>query len=156
MCAAEPLIDVRLISGPVAVEPVQPFPAAAGAECVFLGRTREDHHAEHGKLLRLFYEAYEPMAMASMRGLATEAVERFGCFAVRIHHAVGEVLIGEASVLVQVACGHRAAAFEACRMVIDRLKAEAPIWKREVWEDGTTWSQSATAVSMEQSKREDG
>jgi molybdopterin synthase catalytic subunit len=83
------------------------------------------------------------MAMKMLEALARDAVQKHGCFAVRIHHALGEVPPGEASVLVQVACPHRAAAFEACRFLIDRLKAEAPIWKREVWHDGATWSPGA-------------
>jgi molybdopterin synthase catalytic subunit len=67
-------------------------------------------------------------------------VEKFGCLAVRMHHALGEVPPGEASVLVQVVCGHRDMAFAACRFLIDELKAKAPIWKREQWTDGSTWS----------------
>ncbi len=68
---------------------------------------------------------------------------------VRIHHAVGEVPVGEASVLVQVVCGHRAKAFEACRFLIDRLKATAPIWKQELWADGTSWSKG-TPVDLQE------
>jgi molybdopterin synthase catalytic subunit len=89
------------------------------------------------------------MAMKMLEALARNAVQKHGCFAVRIHHALGEVPPGEASVLVQVACPHRAAAFEACRFLIDRLKAEAPIWKREVWADSTTWSAGVPVVSSQ-------
>ena len=114
---------------------------SGGGECVFLGRTRGELHPEHGALLRLRYEAYGSMAEGVLRELAEEAVERFGCLLVRVHHAVGVVDIGEASVLVQVVCGHRGEAFEACRFLIDELKKRVPIWKKEEWADGTSWSE---------------
>ncbi len=78
--------------------------------------------------------------------LADEASRLFECQMVRVHHAVGEVAIGEASVLVQVVAGHRDKAFAACRFLIDKLKTTAPIWKRELWADGTSWS-TGTPVS---------
>ena len=135
------IVDVRLVDGPLALAPVQPFPPAAGGECIFIGRTRRELHDEHGELRSLFYEAYRPMAEHVLRGLARDAIERFDCLAVRLHHAIGDVPVGEASVLVQVACGHRGEAFEACRFLIDRLKREAPIWKQERWASGgETWS----------------
>ncbi len=133
-------IDVRILDHPVEPEAVEPFPQHAGAECVFLGRTRLEIHPEHGALRGLTYHAYRPLARRTLDALAEEATRRFGCHAVRIHHALGDVAVGEPSVLVQVACGHRDAAFEACRFLIDRLNETAPIWKRETWEDGATWS----------------
>ncbi|MCP3906155.1 MAG: molybdenum cofactor biosynthesis protein MoaE [Planctomycetes bacterium] len=134
-------IDVRLLDQPARHVPFDPFPQPAGGECVFLGRTREEVHPEHGRLVRLSYEAYRPMAERVLHDLARRAVERFGCLAVRLHHALGEVPPGDASVLVQVVAGHRGESFDACRFLIDALKSEAPIWKREVWEDGATWSE---------------
>ena len=134
------IIDVRLVDRPVDFVAVEPFPVEAGGECVFLGRTRIEAHPQHGLLKRLSYEAYRPMAESVLRDLARQAVEEFGCVAVRIHHAVCEVPPGQASVLVQTVCGHRAAAFESCRFLIDQLKSQAPIWKREEWSDGASWS----------------
>ena len=75
-----------------------------------------------------------------LRDLAQQAVNDFDCLSVRIHHSTGIVPPGQASVIVQVVCAHRDAAFDACRFLIDRLKAQAPIWKREEWADGATWS----------------
>jgi molybdopterin synthase catalytic subunit len=141
MSAADPVIDVQILDRPVQVVAVEPFPATAGAECVFVGRTRHETHPEHGALVDLGYEAYAPLARRVLADLARQAAERFGCSAVRIHHAVGTVPVGAASVLVQVAGGHRDEAFAACRFLIDRLKAAAPIWKRERWADGVTWSE---------------
>ena len=145
------MIDVRILDRPVAAIDVAPFPRPAGGECIFLGRTRAESHPEHGELKRLSYEAYRPMAEQVLRNLATAAAVEFGCLPVRVHHAVGDVGPGEASVLVQVVTGHRAAAFDACRFLIDRLKATAPIWKREVWADGTTWSRGTPVTTGEES-----
>lgn len=139
-------IDVRILEHPVEVVAVEPFPPRAGAECVFLGRTRGDVHPRHGTLARLSYHAYVPLARRTLGELAEHAAEKFQCQVVRIHHAVGEVPVGAASVLVQVVCGHRDKAFEACRFLIDRLKATAPIWKQELWTDGTTWSEGTPVL----------
>lgn len=136
-----PLIDVQILERPVAALSVEPFPEPAGAECAFLGRTRREVHPRHGALVRLTYEAYLPLARRVLTDLADEAAARFDCHLVRVHHAVGDVPVGEASVLVQVVCGHRDKAFAACRFLIDRLKATAPIWKRQRWADGSTWSE---------------
>lgn len=91
--------------------------------------------------MKLSYEAYRPLAERTLRDLAARAAHEHGCLFVRIHHSIGEVPPGEASVLVQVLCGHRAEAFAACRFLIDALKQEAPIWKREQWASGATWAQ---------------
>ncbi|MHC4428272.1 MAG: molybdenum cofactor biosynthesis protein MoaE [Planctomycetota bacterium] len=148
MSEMEPAIDVRIVEGPVSHGAPDRHPATAGGECVFLGRTRRDVHESHGPLVRLSYEAYRPLAERTLRELAAEAQERFGCLSVRVHHAVGDVPVGEASVLVQVLCPHRDEAFKACRFLIDRLKATVPIWEREEWSDGTTWARGVP-VSVE-------
>jgi len=126
-----PILDVRLLDDPVDYHPLDPIPPSSGGESVFLGRTRREEHPEHG-------------ALRVLRDLAADATERFGCHAVRVHHAVGEVPVGAASVLVQVVCGHRAESFAACRFLIDELKRLAPIWKREEWDDGFTWVEGST------------
>jgi molybdopterin synthase catalytic subunit len=133
-------LDIRVVHQPVRYAEMEGFPTAAGAECVFLGRTRAESHPLHGELTSLEYHAYESMAEAVLQDLARRAVATYGCLFVRLHHAVGSVAVGEASVLVQTVCGHRDAAFDSCRWLIDSLKASAPIWKREVWAGGTTWS----------------
>ncbi len=134
----DPQITVAVQNGPVSVIEMG-WPEDCGGECVFLGRTREETHAEFGPLLRLEYEVYEPMAQKLLLQLAQEAVQRYGCRAVRIVHAKGAVEPGQASVVIQVATPHRGEAFEACRFLIDALKQKLPIWKREVWRDGETF-----------------
>lgn len=147
MSTKQAVIDVRLLDQPVVYLPIEDFPQPAGAECVFLGRTRIETHNTHGKLMRLDYKAYAPLAESTLRNLAEQAAREYSCLFVRVHHAIGEVPPGQASVLVQVVCGHRGKSFEACRWLIDTLKKQAPIWKHERWERGETWAEG-TPVSM--------
>lgn len=148
---SEPIIDIKLVNHPVSVSAIKPFPEQAGAECIFLGRTRSDTHPDHGNLVRLEYEIYTTMAVQQLQDLAQQAINQFDCLAVRIHHSLGTVQIGEASVLVQVVCDHRDSSFKACRFLIDQLKQVVPIWKREMWADGYTWSESANKVKKDSS-----
>ncbi|MEM9914426.1 MAG: molybdenum cofactor biosynthesis protein MoaE [Planctomycetota bacterium] len=120
---------------------------SCGGECVFLGRTRGETHPDHGPLLRLDYEAYAPMVEKLLDQLARDVADAHGCASVRLVHAVGPVAVGEASVVVQTLAGHRAEAFAACRQAIDRLKAELPIWKREIWENGQTFVDGAVVTT---------
>jgi molybdopterin synthase catalytic subunit len=104
----------------------------AGAVVTFSGVTREVPSLE--------YEAYAEMALEQMTAVVAEAIERHGLCAAAAEHRVGTVPLSEPSVLVAVSAPHRGEAFAGAREIIDRLKALAPIWKREVEEDGsTTW-----------------
>ena len=112
--------------------------ASDGAVCVFDGIVRDNTRGR--KTLYLDYEAYREMALAQMRKLADEAVARFGVREVAMVHRLGRLQVGETSVLIAVASAHRAAAFEACRWLIDTLKKTVPIWKRETFADGAVWA----------------
>ena len=107
----------------------------AGAVVTFSGVTRD--------VERLEYEAYAEMAEASMRAIAEAALERHGLCAAAVEHRVGGVPLSEASVVVAVSAPHRGEAFAGAREIIDAVKANAPIWKREVeggeerWVEGT-------------------
>jgi len=102
-----------------------------------------------GKAVRyLEYEAYPPAAEQSFRQIADEIRQRWGIDRVAIVHRVGRIEIGEASVVIAVASPHRAEAFDACRYAIDRLKQIAPIWKKEVYEDGEVWIGSEAAYQQ--------
>ncbi|GAB4137669.1 MAG: molybdenum cofactor biosynthesis protein MoaE [Planctomycetota bacterium] len=105
-----------------------------GAVVTFLGATRD--HNEGIAVRSLCYEAYEEMARKVMGALFEEAVKRFPITKARVVHRLGEVPVGGISVAVVTASEHRSAAFEACRFLIDRLKNEAPIFKKEIAEDG--------------------
>ena len=100
----------------------------------FAGTTRD--HNEGAEVLSLSYETYTEMAQKVMCGLFEAAVKRFPITRARVAHRLGEVPVGEASVVVVVASPHRGPAFEVCRFLMDRLKDEVPIWKREKLRDG--------------------
>ena len=80
------------------------------------------------------------MALQEMEALAEQALKDFKVRDVAIVHRLGRLQIGETSVLMVVASAHRAAAFEACRWLIDTLKRTVPIWKKEYFEDGAIWA----------------
>jgi MoaE-MoaD fusion protein len=107
----------------------------AGAVVTFAGVTRA--------VERLEYEAYAEMAEERMARIAAEALERHGLCAVAVEHRVGQVALSEPSVIVAVSAPHRGEAFAGAREIIDRVKAEAPIWKKEIeggeerWVEGT-------------------
>ncbi len=111
---------------------------ADGAVCVFDGIVRDNSRGR--RTLHLDYEAYREMALEQMRGLAAEAIAKFGVRDVAMVHRLGRVTVGETSVLIVVASAHRAAAFDACRWLIDSLKKTVPIWKRETFADGSVWA----------------
>lgn len=110
---------------------------SAGATVTFAGTTRNGNAGR--QVLRLEYEAYEPMALSEMRKLAREAGERFNIVRIAIQHRIGFVAIGETSVAIAVSAAHRAEAFAACRFAIDRLKEVVPVWKKEYFEGGEVW-----------------
>lgn len=108
-----------------------------GGVVTFEGVVRDN---SHGKRVRyLEYEVYPDMAEAELAKIAATLAERWGAARVALVHRVGRLEIGECSVVVVVACPHRAEAFDACRFAIDTLKATVPIWKKEVAEDGEEW-----------------
>ena len=102
---------------------------AAGAVCTFTGAVRD--HSEAGSVTGLTYEAWHELAEQRLAELAAEILERWPVRRVAIVHRVGELSVGEASVIVAVSAAHRAEAFEACRHGIGRLKQDVPIWKKE-------------------------
>jgi MoaE-MoaD fusion protein len=109
-----------------------------GAAVVFEGIVRNQTRGR--RTLYLDYEAYEEMALAEMEKLAEQALKQFAVRDVALVHRLGRLEIGETSVLIVVASAHRAAAFDACRWLIDTLKRTVPIWKKEYFEDGAVWA----------------
>jgi molybdopterin synthase catalytic subunit len=108
----------------------------AGAVVTFAGNVR--NHSRGRRVEHLEYDAYVPMAERKLAEIAAEAERRWDC-RVAVRHRTGRLEIGEPSVLIAVSAAHRAAAFDACRYVIDTLKTVVPIWKKEVWEGGEVW-----------------
>jgi molybdopterin synthase catalytic subunit len=105
-----------------------------GAIASFLGTTRDHHQGR--RVLRLEYEAYEPMALEALARIEREAIVKHGVASCAIVHRLGEVPAAEASVAVVVAAAHRGPAFDACRWAMDELKRAVPIWKKEHFADG--------------------
>lgn len=108
----------------------------AGAVVLFLGTVRE--LTEGRQTGSLDYEAYPEMARLKMAELETEARDRWPLTEIALVHRLGHLELGEVSVAVAVSAPHRAAAFEAGRFLIDRVKEVVPIWKQENWADGTS------------------
>ena len=109
----------------------------AGAICTFTGIVRDSSRGE--QVTHLEYEAYAEMAEDVIGQIAADLLARHELCAVAIHHRVGRVEIGEASVVIAVSAPHRQAALAACREAIDTLKETVPLWKKEVYEGGEEW-----------------
>jgi len=129
------LVRNRIDGAAIAAAIKQP---ADGAVVVFEGVVRNQTRGRRTRYLD--YSAYEPMALHQMEQLAVQAMAKFAVRDVWIVHRLGKLEIGETSVFILVAAAHRAAAFEACRWVIDTLKKTVPIWKKEFFEDGAMWA----------------
>jgi molybdopterin synthase catalytic subunit len=134
-----PRYELRFTSERIALEPLleEVRSDGDGAVLSFLGVVRD--HARGRRVLHLDYEAYPPMAEVQMELLFEEARARFGLERALVVHRTGRLAIGEAAVAIVVATPHRAAAFDACRHLIDRLKETVPIWKKETYADGSAW-----------------
>lgn len=115
----------------------------AGAVNTFIGTVR--NNASGKAVVKLEYEAYEPMAIAEIQKIVSAAGERWPIKGCAVSHRVGILAPGEVAVVVAVATPHRAQSFEACQHIIDTLKANVPIWKKEVFEDGEEWIEAHPA-----------
>jgi molybdopterin synthase catalytic subunit/molybdopterin converting factor small subunit len=142
---AEPELPLISAHARLQREPIDAAPLLAhikegedGAVCLFDGIVR--NHSRNRRTLYLEYEAYPAMALAGMEALAEEALAGFPIRDLRIIHRVGRLEIGETSIIIAVASAHRAAAFDACRWIIDSLKRTVPVWKKEFFEGGAVWA----------------
>lgn len=129
----------EITDGPIDIEGVsaKTILAAHGATLLFVGTTRE--WTQGKRTVHLEYEAYVPMALKAMGQIGNEIGERWPGAVCAITHRIGRVDIAEASVVIAVSSPHRDACYDASRYAIERLKQIVPIWKKEVWEDGTEW-----------------
>ncbi len=109
----------------------------AGAMDVFIGTVRNNAHNKSVRWLE--YEAYESMAVAEIKKIIESAATRWGLMGWAVSHRVGTLKPGEVAVVVAVSTSHRKESFEACQYIIDTIKEKAPIWKKEVFEDGEEW-----------------
>ena len=114
-----------------------------GAIATFIGLVRDNNLGR--KVLHLEYEAYEPLALRGLERIVAEVAEQWPAVRLGIHHRIGRMAIGEASVAIAAASPHRADAFAASRYAIERVKQIVPIWKHEYFEGGDVWIEGATA-----------
>lgn len=137
--ATDQRLFVEVVADPLSADRYQRLVVApeCGAVALFVGVVRE--FTGDRRTVYLKYEAYAEMAQKEMYKLGLEIVERWPSARVAMGHRVGELAIGEASVIVAVATPHRRAAFEAAQFGIDTLKERVPIWKKEIWDDGESW-----------------
>ena len=131
--------SLQLVLGPLDVAAVvrDVESPEAGAIASFVGTVRR--HSRGHDVIHLEYEAFEEMAEEMLERLAAELTERHSLCAVAIHHRLGRVEIGDASVVIAVSAPHRSAALDACREAIETLKATIPLWKKEVYAGGEEW-----------------
>ena len=124
-----------------------------GAVSVFLGLVRDNNRGK--RVLYLDYEAYEPLALRGLDLIVEEARERWPSVRLAVHHRIGRMEIGEASVAIAAASPHRADAFAASRYAIERIKQIVPIWKHEYFDGGDVWIEGATADPEDTKAREE-
>jgi molybdopterin synthase catalytic subunit len=128
---------ITIQAEPIEIGRVSVFDPSAGGVALFLGTTRAECHPDGRELVALDYEAYVEMADRQLRDLAAQARVKWPIVKLAIVHRTGRVALGEPSVVIAVACPHRGEAFEACRWIIDTLKEDVAIWKKEIWADGS-------------------
>ncbi len=137
---------VRAVGGEAASGAIGP-----GAVITFVGVVRNENAGR--RVLRLEYEGYEPLAVRAFERIGGEVADRWSV-RLAVHHRLGTLDIGEASVIIAVASPHRADAFAACRYVIERIKQIAPIWKHEFFEGGDVWIEGASADADDEGARD--
>jgi molybdopterin synthase catalytic subunit len=109
----------------------------SGAVALFYGVVRNENLGR--SVNHLEYDAYPEMAVKKMREVAGEVRAKFAITEIGVMHRIGRLEIGETSLLVAVSSAHRKEAFEACHYAVDRIKQIVPVWKKEVWADGSQW-----------------
>jgi molybdopterin synthase catalytic subunit len=127
--------EVALMRGPLGLTSPENT-LGAGAMVEFFGNVRPLENGE--EIDGIEYQAHRDMAEHQLRKIAHEAAERFDLLAIRLHHGIGFVAVGETSLFLRVASAHRGAAFEASRWIVDELKKRVPIWKSVRFRVGST------------------
>lgn len=108
-----------------------------GALVVFEGVVRD--HSEGKAVESIFYDAYRPMAEKEIAAIVDDLRARYADVTIDCIHRLGRLVVGETSIVIVAASPHRAEAFEACRLMIDRIKQTVPIWKKERTPEGEEW-----------------
>jgi molybdopterin synthase catalytic subunit len=116
------------------------FDASCGGIALFVGTVR--NQTKNKEVTLLDFSAYTSMALKEMQRIADKTLSDFDILKIAIHHAEGELKIGDIPVIIAVSSPHRKAAFDACQFAIDMLKKTVPIWKKEHFVDGEVWVNS--------------
>lgn len=111
---------------------------SAGALSIFIGNVR--NHGISGNVSEIYYETYSEMAEQKMRDIENEVQTKWQIKKLVAFHRIGNVRVGETSVIIGVSSEHRHEAFEACKYVIDNVKTRVPIWKKELSNDSQKWA----------------
>jgi molybdopterin synthase catalytic subunit len=122
-----------------------------GAIATFAGLVRDHNQGRRVRFLE--YEAYEPLAVRALERIILEATDAWPSTRLGLHHRVGRLEIGEASIIIVAASAHRSDAFAACRYAIERVKQIVPIWKHEHFDGGEVWLEGATADPEDETAR---
>jgi molybdopterin synthase catalytic subunit len=122
-----------------------------GAVCTFVGVVRATHQGRRVRFLE--YEAHARLSVKMFDRISGEVAEQWPDAVLTIHHRVGRLAIGEASVVIAAASAHRAASFQVCRYAIERVKQIAPVWKHEFFEDGEAWVEGPVANPDDEAMR---
>jgi molybdopterin synthase catalytic subunit len=122
-----------------------------GAVASFVGLVR--NHNQSRNVTHLEYETYEPLAIKALEQIRREAAEHWNGVRLAVHHRVGRLEIGEASIVIAASAAHRADAFAVCRYVIERVKQIVPIWKHEFFAGGEVWIEGASANPVDEAAR---
>jgi len=110
---------------------------SCGGIALFVGTVRNASYKK--EVTQLNFSAYTPMAVKELQKIADKALVDFDILKIAIHHAIGNLHIGDIPVVIAVSAAHRQAAFDACQFAIDTLKEKVPIFKKEFFSDGAVW-----------------
>jgi molybdopterin synthase catalytic subunit len=111
---------------------------SAGALSIFIGNVR--NHGRSGNVSEIYYEAYSDMAEEKMREIENEAQTKWGIKKLVAIHRIGNIKVGETSIIIGVSSEHRHEAFEACKYIINNVKTRVPIWKKEISKESQKWA----------------
>lgn len=110
---------------------------SCGGIVLFVGTVRNESYQK--KVTLLNFSTYKAMAVKELTNIAVQALADYTILKIAIHHAEGDLKIGDIPVIIAVSAPHREAAFKACEFAIDTLKKSVPIWKKEHFSDGAIW-----------------
>jgi len=149
-----PVPAVAITAAPLDLQSLSALVAAEGDGAIasFVGIVRDENLGR--RVLFLEYEAYEVLAIKAIERIVGEARHAWPDTRLAVHHRIGRLEIGEASIIIAAASPHRAHAFAACRYAIERVKQIVPIWKREHFDGGEVWLEGATADPHDEAARD--